>query len=113
MPVLQNNVTVERFYLPSTEHLANDDPDKAYVDMNVGKLLAADLLDAAKDETLVSMSIKMLVARIKDWSYTDVSGQKLPIKFDTVKQLDVDDYQYLVAKIPNGNAELTADQKKT
>ena len=112
MPELQNNKgKIERFYLPSTEDLIIDDENKAWVDMEVGGLVAGDLLNVKADSGEMEIAIQMLCARIKDWNFTE-AGVKLPITEDVVKLLDIADFTYLTKQFSADVSSLSASEKK-
>lgn len=116
MPQLNHETTVERFYLPSTEALPADSPDKAWVDLELGPIVPRDTIgtDLSGDNT--TAAVGMLANRLRSWNYTDASGAILPINFDTVKILDMEDFYFLTQKLNKSkvtsSASLTNDEKK-
>lgn len=116
MPQLNHETTVERFYLPSTEDLPVDSPDKAFVDMEVGPLVPKDTIGADLSGDNTTVAIGMLTNRLRSWNYTDKDGNPLPINFDTVKLLDMADFHFLTKKLDStrgdSSASLTNDEKK-
>lgn len=111
MPVLQNESKLERFYLPSTKNLPQE--EQAFVDMEVGKLTTADIVAIDPKAPEVQIGVMMLTTRIKGWNFTDSEGKELPIVFDTVKMLDVEDFGFLAEKIPADFKTLDPTEKKT
>lgn len=111
MPVLQKESKLERFYLPSTESLPEE--DKAFVDMEVGKLTTADIMNIDPKAPEVQIGVMMLASRIKGWNFTDEEGNELPITFDNVQKLDVEDFGFLAGKMPQDFKQITTAEKKT
>lgn len=112
MAQLLTDAKIERLYLPSTKDKDPSDPDCAWVDFNVGPLTAGDTIEVGGKDNESKATVKILVERIVDWSYTDVSGAKLPITFDVVRKLNFVDYQFLGNQIPDDNS-IDPEQKKS
>jgi hypothetical protein len=111
MPVLANKSKIERYYLPSTKSLPQE--DQAFVDMEIGPLTAADIIGIDPQASEAESAIKMLVARIKGWNFTDAEGGEVEINFETVKQLDMEDFAFLAGQIPNNLEGISTPEKKT
>lgn len=113
MPMLEQK-KIERLFLPSTKDKTGD--DAAWVDFDVSPTTAGSYL-GIDDERIgsdrVGITLQVLANRIHDWNYVDVSGAKVPINFDTLKQLSEVDYKFLVENIPTDHNPLTTEQKKT
>lgn len=112
MPILKDQSKVERFYLPSTEKLPEE--EKAFVDLDIGPVITGDVVGADLEAGEVKVGVQMLTDRIKGWNYTNESGEPLEINFDNVKLLDMDDFVFLAQQLPTDKVEgLTAPEKKT
>ena len=111
MPVLQAESKVERFYLPSTENAP--EADKAFVDMEVGKLTTGDIVNVDPKSAEVEIGVNMLASRIKGWNFTDVEGNPLPVTTEAVKLLDVEDFGFLAGKLSQDFKGLDPTEKKT
>ncbi len=111
MPQLQA-AKLERYYLPSTKELPES--EQAFVDMEIGKLTAGDVIGIDPKASETESAIRMLTNRIKGWNFTDTEGQELEINFENVSKLDMDDFSFLAEKISFDSVEsLPVDQKKT
>ena len=112
MPVLQESSKLERYYLPSTKELPED--QQAFVDMEVGKLTAGDIIGIDPKASETESAIRMLSNRIKGWNLTDAAGEELEINFDNVCKLDMDDFTFLADKISFDSVSgLDTAEKKT
>lgn len=111
MPILQAESKVERFYLPSTEALP--EAEKAFVDMEVGKLTTGDIINVDPKAAEVEIGVMMLTARIKGWNFTDTEGNALEVTSETVKMLDVEDFGFLAQKISQDFNNISTEEKKT
>ena len=111
MPVLQKESKLERFYLPSTESLPEE--EKAFVDMEIGKLTTEDIVNIDPKAPEMEVGLMMLTARIKGWNFTDEKGEALPVTLETVKMLDIEDFGFLAQKIPQDFKTLDTAEKKT
>lgn len=112
MPMLEQR-KIERLFLPSTKDKTGD--EAAWVDFDISATTAGSYLgiDGAYANDRVAITLQTLVNRIVDWNYTDVSGEKVPITFETVKRLSEDDYKFLVEQIPTEKRSLSDAEKKT
>lgn len=111
MPTFKRESNVKRFYLPSTKSLPQE--EQAYVDLEIGTLVAEDLVGADEQEGKVRMASAVLASRIKSWNYTEEDGATLiPITPEAVRRLEIEDYSYLQAQFDAKIEGLTADQKK-
>lgn len=114
MPSLEKKTEVARFFLPTTKDAA--EADKAWVDLEIGAVVAGDLIEIDETSTKVGATIKLLSSRIKDWNFTDtVDGveTKVPINESSVRKLDMTDFGYLATKVKADVKELAEDQKKS
>ena len=103
MPQLAGQNIVE-LTLPSS---SPEDP--AIVELNTGigiGLLAG--IDEAQDNMTKSLTI--LSKAIVGWNFTDKDGNAVPVTLDTVKQLSVPDFTFLIKHLDYG--KLTEDQEK-
>jgi hypothetical protein len=112
MPYLPDNTEkLERVFLPSTEHLPDD--EKAWVVMDVSPLLAGDAGNVGQDaETGADASLYMLTARIREWNFTERDGSPSDISLDNIKRLHLADLGHLQNKIEVGEGALTDEEKK-
>jgi hypothetical protein len=132
MPILPGEER-EKFYLPTFEKrqkldenqqpvfdeagrpVIEDAPEdeRAWVVMDISPARAGDteILDAIDSDG--ETGLKGVFLRIREWNFTDASGQRLVIDYDNFKNLPLDDYQYLVRKIKAGKASLTTEEKKS
>ena len=112
MPQLKNFEKKEQIYLPSTKDEPNTE-DRAWVVMDVSPVKTGDV--AIYDDGMKRGEYQVMVVanRIKEWNYTDASGEPVPINFDTVTQLDTDDFKYLQTLIESEPATLSTDEKKS
>jgi hypothetical protein len=113
MPVLNQKSKVERIYLPSTKHLPEEDPNAAFVDMELGPLTAGDIVGIDPQAPEVESAVRMLAARIRGWNFTDAEGKELEVSYETVKLLDMEDFAHLAGKIPQNIEGLETAEKKT
>jgi hypothetical protein len=99
MPQIQDaSLQIKRFVLPTTKDLPED--QQAWVDLNVGKFLLRDTLAVEHTETIPQANFDLLMMRIKDWNYTDSTGQKLPIDREHVEvAIDPLDFRFLVTQM--------------
>ena len=111
MPTLQKKSKIERFYLPSTKDLPED--QKAFVDMETGKLTAGDIVGVDVKAGEVEIGVRMLASRIKGWNFTDEQGNPLEVNFETVQLIDMEDFAFLAQKIPQDLEKLSVPEKKT
>lgn len=111
MPQLQPS-KLERYYLPSSKELP--EAEQAFVDMEVGKLTAGDIIGVDPKASETESAIRMLANRIKGWNFTDSEGQELEINFENVSKLDMDDFTFLAEKIDFDTVSgLDTAEKKT
>lgn len=105
---------IKKFWLPSTASLPEDDPQKDWVTMDTGSMLAGDLA-AVEESDLGLKSLVVLQRRILDWSFTEPSGEKAPITVENVACILRGDFIYLCGQIQDNavQAGLTPEQKKT
>jgi hypothetical protein len=113
MAILKNEDITKRFYLPTTQDLADESPDKAWVDLNIGPLTAGDIINIDPEGDKVSSAINLLTNRIKEWNFTSETGESLAITFDNVRHLDIKDFSFLADQIPNDVEGLTVPEKKS
>jgi hypothetical protein len=111
MPVLEKKSKIERLYLPSTKHLPED--QQAFVDMETGPMTTGDIIDVDPKAGEVEIGVRMLVSRVKGWNFTNAEGSELEISFESLQLLDMEDFAFLAAKIPQNTEALTAQEKKT
>jgi hypothetical protein len=114
MPSLAKKSEVARFFLPSTKDAA--EADKAWVDLEVGAVVAGDLVDIDDKTTKVGATIKLLVSRLRDWNFTDtVEGveTKIPINEESMRRMDMNDFGYLATKVNSDVQGLSDEQKKS
>lgn len=109
MPSLVPQSERKQLYLPSTEHLTDD--QKAWVVMEVGPLTAADLLSYDGAQTSGYNTVSSLVPRIKEWNIEE-DGVRVPITFETVKRLLLEDIMFLDSQIGRGDGGLPDGEKK-
>lgn len=113
MGVLQVEKKIEKFWLPSTASLPDDDPNKEWVLMDTGELRAGDIIGLTQDTDEIEASLIMLSNRITDWSYVDEAGVPIPVVLENVKAMKMEDYAYLAEKIQGDVQSITPDQKKS
>lgn len=109
MPVLKNRELVKEFVLPSTKNLPKE--DQAIVAMDVSPIKTGDVVGVSQGMTEGEASVRMLYERIKSWNYTDETGNLLPVSFDNVKALDIDDFKFLEGQISGVDSSLDAEKK--
>jgi hypothetical protein len=111
MPVLGNKAT-RTLTLPSTEK----SEDKAIVTVKE-KLLLRDLALIREGDNDLDSNINGLSTMIVDWNYTDESGQAVPITKDSLLELEVEDFSFLVSElmdaIENTHKGADDEEKKT
>jgi hypothetical protein len=100
----------KQFILPSSKDKTGN--DQAYVIMDAGPLVTADTLDITPDSSLMKTTALMLTRRIQEWNFEDASGP-LPITYDNVIRMEIEDIQFLSRQIDDTNRNLTDEQKKT
>lgn len=93
MGVLYQQSKVNRYILPSTKHLPEE--QREWVDMDVSKSNTTDIEHMGSQVTEVQAMLHTLVNRIKAWSYTDVQGQACEINYDTMRLIQTEDFVYL------------------
>lgn len=95
LPTTSVTPNIKQVYLPST---ANDpEDDRSWVKLDVGENLMADLEalnDADKNNTV--SKVRVLASRIKEWNYTNATGQPEPITFENVCKLAPTDLAFLL-----------------
>lgn len=106
---------IKQFFMPSTANLPTE--QQAWVKMDVGEVLAGDVLDMMNDETqnpgAGNMSGSMLAHRIKEWNFTE-DDELLPINLANVRRLEKEDLTYLFGLINmTSNSQLNDTEKKT
>lgn len=112
MPVLRSDSDLQRLELPSTAN--KEDVDRAWVVMDVSTPTGRDLLSVDANETSGQTTVRGLAARIKEWNYTDENGTTMPINYNTVQLLEVEDIKFLNAQIKDASEDnLTTEEKKT
>lgn len=96
MPVLKQHVKeVKKVYLPSTKAAENEE-DRAWVELNVGATSAVDLIHIGGNiNTEGEFAATVLVNRIVNWNFTDKELIPLPVTLENVAQLETEDYVYL------------------
>ena len=67
--------------------------------MDVGNSLTGDVLLFEDTDNFDMRYIKLLVNRIKEWSYTEAGGTSAPINFDSITRLYKPDYFYLIKQL--------------
>lgn len=113
MPVLKKyEEKIDRIYLPSTEHLPEE--QKAFVDMDTRPVQTADIEDVDPELSQISISVEMLAERIKGWNFTDESGNDLPVTVENIKLLEVSDFVHLgdIINKSSQKRELSTAEKK-
>lgn len=113
MPVLKlvdNPENFKKVYLPSTEHL--EEIDKAWVIVDLGPMLSADIIDVAQGSSLMKMAAVILSRRIKEWNFTNPDGTPVEVSYENVARMELADLRFLNEKIAPSPA-LTEEQKKT
>lgn len=108
---LDNPASHKKLILPSTQGLPAE--EQAWVVLDTGSLISADILDASASDSHIKVMALMLSRRIKEWNYTEIDGQPTPITFDSVCRLEVGDLNFLNSQIEVKSGELTTEQKKT
>lgn len=93
MPTLQTNKKPVKVFLPSTNDCDND--EKAWVLLDINPARASELAMIDANDTSGTIGLKTLAARIKEWNFTDDTKAPVPINFDTVGLLDLNDYRFL------------------
>lgn len=111
MSTLAKSTQIKRFMLPTTADKAPDQQD--WVEMDVSKLVAGDVLEVDRDTGEVKATFLTLAGRIKDWSYTDPAGAKLPVTQEWVRELDIADFMFLADQLPKEVKGMTPEEKKT
>lgn len=112
MPKLAVTTNLQKVYLPSTAKEA-DEQNKAWVVLNTGALSPRDILEADPSGGQMKITVHMLASRIKEWNFTDDSGERVVIDFDSVTRLDLEDFTFLAGAIDSEVTGLDAEQKKT
>lgn len=59
------------------------------------RMVPADVMSAAEATNDVTSVLLMLENIIHDWDFTDENGEKLPIAFDVLKYLSLEDFTQL------------------
>lgn len=110
MPVLkQHEENVQRIYLPSTKHLP--EAEQAFVDMDVRPLQTGSLEQMSAEGSMLSFNLEIVTSRIKGWNFTDENGADLPVAIETVKLLDVEDFNALKDSIETVGGVTEAEKK--
>lgn len=121
MPQLPTNTLVsniKQLFLPSTATQADGTPtpddQKAWVKLDVGENLVADLEALNDNDKNSTVSrVRVLASRIKEWNFTNPEGQPEPITFENVCKLDPNDLTYLLGvKATTSTQPLSIDDKK-
>lgn len=116
MPVLKSsNLEVKQFMLPSTASLPED--QQAWVKAEVGPLTTGDIVNSgavSADASPTQQTVSLLIARIKEWNFTDESGKAVEINYDNVCKLDINDFGYIAGSIitDSSASQLSTDEKK-
>lgn len=92
MAVTLGEFTIKRLYLPTTEHLPED--ERAWVDVK-DRMQLGDMADASHGDTITEQGIISLSHYITAWNYTEADGSATPITTDTVRKLDYKDFLFL------------------
>lgn len=111
MPKLVKKREVKQIYLPSTAHLPQE--EQAWVTLDVSSASAADILSVDSDDTAGATSVKGLLERIVEWNYTDEEDNPLPVTFENLKLMDLDDFTYLRKQIKGKTEVMPEDLKET
>ena len=114
MPQLRTtNSSRKQIILPSTKDLPAE--EQAWVVLDTSPTTAADTLDITEGMGMMRILITLLTNRITEWNYTDENGTPVPITFDNVCKLEIDDLKYLANTLPedDNSRDLTEEQKKT
>lgn len=114
MPKLVSNAT-RKMFLPSTEGLAEE--DKAWVEVKT-RLDGGDMLRASTNGVdNIERTIAALATYIVSWNYTDDNDEIEPITFESVRRLEIEDFQALVldmnAAQKSVKTSVEGEQKKT
>lgn len=117
MSVMVNAEKLEVIYLPSTATDKDGNPvpqlEQDWVSMDISPLKTRDIVNIQQGLSEIEIAVNMLVGRIREWSYTDDTGAAVPITFDTVTNLNINDFNHLAEKIPRPEASLADDEKKS
>ncbi len=93
MPVLETKRESLRFELPSS---TKEDP--AWVEI-YQKIMAGDILDLKRAEGNFSQTFFIALSHIiKEWNFTDASGEKVPVTEESVQFLDMLDLGFIAEK---------------
>lgn len=113
MPLLGNEPDIKEVVLPSTKSLPEDQQAKLWFDVSPRK--AGDYYNV-ESNAVGSATFAILMARTKDWNYTDVNGEKLPITVENFGRLNADDFthlQELLMDIDGIDKMISTDEKKS
>ena len=125
MPVLPSlpEAVIKQFFLPvpNTKEvdgqqvaMAQDDPDRGWVKLDVSPMNVQDRLSAEAGEKPMQASIRVLTQRIHEWNFTETDGTPVAITPVSVLRLGDENLNYLASKIPQESSQtLTTGQKKS
>ena len=110
MAHFKNYVDVKRLVLPSTKHLPEE--EQAWIEMDVSPRKAGDYL-FANSPIAGEITFAIILSRIKDWNYTELNGDPVPVTIDAIKLLDAEDFRFLQDQIiADEDRRMSAEEKK-
>lgn len=110
MPQLGNEPEIKEVVLPSTKDLPKD--EQAIIWFDVSPRKAGDYYSVKQQDHVGNATFAVLMARTKDWNYTDANGQKLPINVENFGRLNAGDFAYLQELVTDGSENLIDEAKK-